>query len=62
MGTATCGGSGFKERARVSGESRQQHNQASCQPPRPAVPWGPWALGPHWAGVLWRAPWLVVMS
>ena len=40
MGTATQGGKGFKERARVSGERpggaascRQQYSQASCQTP-----------------------------
>ena len=49
MGTAAFRGKGFKERARVSGESpigaasfRQQSIQESCQPPRfpsaPSVP------------------------
>ena len=44
MGTAACGGRGFKGRAVVSGERpmgahscRQQHNQASCQPPPPPL-------------------------
>ena len=42
MGTAACGGKGFKGRAAVSGERpigaascRQQHNQMSCYPPSP---------------------------
>ena len=42
MGAATCGGKRFKGRAAISGEKRtdgtscrQQHNQASCQPPNP---------------------------
>ena len=42
MGTAACGGKGFKERAGVSGEEplgaagcRPQYNQVSCQPPPP---------------------------
>ena len=50
MGTAACGGRGFKGRTRVSGERligaarcRQQHDQASYQPPPPpaTVPLAP---------------------
>ena len=42
MGTAACGGRGFKGRATVSGDQptgtascRQQHTQVSCHPPPP---------------------------
>ena len=52
MGAAASGGRGFKEATRVSGEMpigaagcRQQHNQASCQPPPPAEARRPRAAG-----------------